>query len=145
MPAGDKQAATLRALLTKEFDRNKELVQELSDAELHDYLHLVGTALVEIADTTFGTGDDATAAVVEWVGKIRSESELAAEAFDPVLCEEVLLFALGKTEGEELTARQIRDTELLLLPLLVDDRGLDENGIDELIAAALALLTDDQN
>lgn len=138
MPEGEKQVTTLRALLNKDFDRYKELLQSLDKAESRDFLRLTSTAFLEIADRKFGSGD-VTAAVVEWVAKIRSESELAAKAFDPVLSEQVLLFVLGKSEGENLSARQIRDAELLLLPMLADDLNLDSAGIDELLSAARSL------
>lgn len=138
MPEGEKQVTTLRALLNRDFDRYKELLQSLDKAESRDFVRLTSTAFLEMADRKFGSGD-VTAAVVEWVAKIRSESELAAKAFDPVLSEQVLLFVLGKSEGENLSARQIRDAELLLLPMLADDLNLDSAGIDELLRAARSL------
>lgn len=138
MPEGEKQVTTLRALLNKDFDRYKVLLQSLDKSESRDFLRLTSTAFLELADRKFGTGD-VTAAVVEWVAKIRSESELAAKAFDPVLSEQVLLFVLGQSESENLSARQIRDAELLLLPMLADDLNLDSAGIDELLSAARSL------
>lgn len=138
MPEDEKPVTTLRALLNKDFDRYKELLQSLDRAESRDFLRLTSTAFLEIADRKFGSGN-AAAAVVEWVAKIRSESEVAAKAFDPVLSEQVLLFVLGKSEGQNLSGGQIRDAELLLLPMLVDDQGLDSAGVDELLSAARSL------
>lgn len=138
MLEAEKQVTTLRTLLNKDFARYKELLQSLDKAESRDFMRLTSIAFLEMAARKFGSGD-VTAAVVEWVAKIRSESELAAKAFDPVLSEQVLLFVLGKSEGENLSARQIRDAELLLLPMLADDLNLDSAGIDELLDAARSL------
>lgn len=138
MLEAEKQVTTLRTLLNKDFARYKELLQSLDKAESRDFMRLTSIGFLEMAARKFGSGD-VTAAVVEWVAKIRSESELAAKAFDPVLSEQVLLFVLGKSEGENLSARQIRDAELLLLPMLADDLNLDSAGIDELLDAARSL------
>ena len=146
MPAGDKQAATLRALLTGKFDLHKEMLRDIvTDDEKRGYLDLVMAAFIKMVGITFDNEDDVTAAVVEWVGKIRSESDFAAEAFDPVLCEKVILFMLDKTEGEGLTGRQLRDTELLLLPALVHDQGLNEDEIEQLLSTSLKLANDDRD
>lgn len=138
MPEDEKQVTTLRALLNKDFARYKQLLQSLNKAESRGFLRLTSTAFLEIADRKFGSGD-VTAAVVEWVAKIRSESEVAAKTFDPALSEQVLLFVLGKSDGDNLSGVQIRDAELLLLPMLVDDQGLDTAGVDELLSAARSL------
>lgn len=139
MPEGDKQVTTLRALLTGDFDQYKQLVQSLDIAESRDFLRLVSAAFLEIADRKFGT-DGAETAVVEWIGKIRSESATAAQAFDPVISEQVILFALGKSEAKDLSGKQLRDAELLLLPALADDQGLDSAGVDDLLGTARKLL-----
>ncbi|MBO0803007.1 MAG: hypothetical protein J2P25_08030 [Nocardiopsaceae bacterium] len=138
MSTGDKQVAALRALLTGDFDRHKHMIELLDKDEDRGYLALVSAAFIEIADRTFGSADG-NAAVVEWVGKIRSQSTDAADGFDPVLSEQVILYALGKTEAEDLNSQQILEAELLLLPALVHDQGLDEAGIDEFLSAARAL------
>ena len=143
MPAGDKQTATLRALLTGKFDLYKEMLGDLvTDDDKRGYLDLVAGAFVKMARLTFDKEDDVTAAVVEWVGKIRSRNEASAENFDPVICEEVLLFGLGKSEAKGLRGRQIRDVELLLLPALVHDAGLSEAEIDQLLSTARKLAND---
>ena len=139
MPEVDKSATVLRALLNKDFDQYKQLIQSLDRDEGRDFLRLVSTALLKMSDRKFGSGD-VTTAVVEWVAKIRSESDVAAKAFDPVLSEQVLLFVLGKEDRQDLSGRQIRDAELLLLPALVDDQGLDSAEIDELLVSARALI-----
>lgn len=138
MQEDEKPLTTLRALLNQEFGPYQELLKSLSKAETRDFLRLTSMAFLELADRKFGPGDVAPA-VVEWVGKIRSESDVAAKTFDPVLSEQVLLFVLGKSEGENLSGAQIRDAELLLLPMLVDDQGLGRAGVDELLTAARSL------
>lgn len=139
MTESDKSAVALRMLLTGDFDRYKQLLGSLDRDESRDFLRLVSTAFLEMADRKFGAGD-VTGAVVEWVAKIRSESDVAAKTFDPVISEKLLLFVLGKSDGEDLSGRQIRDAELLLLPMFVDDQGLDGAGIYELLISARALI-----
>lgn len=142
MPAGEEQAAALRALLTGKFDLYRTLARYLSDDEMRHYLYLVMAAFMTMADMAFGDRDDVTASVAGWVGRIRSWSEFSAEAFDPGLCEEVLLFTLDKSEGENLTGRQIRDTALRLLPALVHDQELSSAEIEQLLATSVKLAND---
>lgn len=143
MPADDKPTAALRALLTGELDRHKEIIRTLDNAETHAYLDLVAASFVGIADMTFGTERDAAAAVAEWVGKARSESRFPAEAFNPVISEQVILVALGKDEGDDLSARQLQDGQLLLLPALVHDQDLAADDIEDFLSASWSLLIDD--
>jgi hypothetical protein len=135
MAAGKKPEAALRALLTGDFEIYKQLLRSLDAAEARDFMGLVSAAFLKSVDWQFGSADLPTA-VVEWVGKIRSESAVGARAFDPVVSEQVILVALDLSEGSDLTAKQLRDAQLLLLPVLVDDQHLDSAAIDELLAAA---------
>jgi hypothetical protein len=135
MTAGEKPEAALRALLTGEFETYKRLLRSLDAAEGREFMGLVSAAFLKSADRQFGSAE-LPSAVVEWVGKIRSESPVGAQAFDPVVSEQVILVALGLSEGAELTGKQLRDGQLLLLPVLVDDQQLDSAEIEELLAAA---------
>lgn len=142
MPADDKSAAALRALLAGESERHKELIRELDSAESNDFLDLVAAAFVGITDITFGEENDAAAAVAEWIARIGSESEFPAGAFNPVIAEQVLLMVLGKTDADDLSPRQLQDAQFLLLPVLVHDQGLAGDDIDDFLEAARSLLDD---
>lgn len=135
MAVDERPEATLRALLTGDFEIYKQLLRSLDATGGRDFMGLVSAAFLKSVDRQFGSAD-LPAAVVEWVGKIRSESTVAAQAFNPVVSEQVILVALGLNEGSNLTGKQLRDSQLLLLPMLVDDQQLDSAGIDELLAAA---------
>jgi hypothetical protein len=138
MSAGEKQMTALRALLTGDFEGYKQMIRSLGTEESRDFLALVAAAFLEAVDRRFGTAD-LPGAVAEWVGAIRSESATAAQAIDPVTAEQVILLTLGLTQASELSGKQIRDAQLLLLPALVDEQHLDSTGIDELLAAARKL------
>lgn len=142
MPADDKSAAALRALLAGESERHKELIRELDSAESNDFLDLVAAAFVGITDITFGEEADAAASVTTWVARIGSESEFPDGAFNPVIAEQVLLMVLGKADADDLSPRQLQDAQFLLLPVLVHDAGLADGDIDDFLEAARSLLDD---
>jgi hypothetical protein len=138
MSADEKQVATLRALLTGNFEEYKQMIRSLGTEESRDFMTLVSAAFLETVDRRFGSAD-LPDAVVEWVGGIRSESATAAQEIDPIAAEQVILLTLGMTQAAELSGKQIRDAQLLLLPALVDDQHLDSARIDELLATARKL------
>jgi len=49
------------------------------------------------------------------------------------------LTVLGQGSVSDVSARQIRQAQNLLLPLLVDDEHLDDAGIDAILASARKL------
>lgn len=138
MTENDKPLAALRAMLNRDSDTYKQVMDSLNSAEDKDFLLLLSAAFLETVGRVFGSSD-LPAAVIEWVGKIRAWSDVSAQAIDPSISEQVILFALGHDDGSKLSGRQVRDTQLLLLPLLVHDQQLDDPAIDELLAAARAL------
>ena len=100
MPAGDKQTATLRALLTGKFDLYKEMLGDLvTDDDKRGYLDLVAGAFVKMARLTFDKEDDVTAAVVEWMG---TQGRAAIQEYLPR--ELVARRALGEISSEQMMA-----------------------------------------
>jgi hypothetical protein len=138
MQVGDDQVAALRALLNKDFDEHKRLTRLLDDDGMRDYMALVTAAFLEAVDRRFENAS-IPSAVVEYVGQVRSRNPKAAEAVDPVIAERVLLKALGQGSLSDLSGRDIRRAQNLLLPILVDDEHLDDAGIDAILAAARKL------
>lgn len=144
MRTGDGPADALRALLTGKFDLYKVIIRGLGDNKMRDYLWLVTCAFIKMAEVAFGDRPDVPASVAGWVARTRSHYDFSDGDLDEALCREVLLFALEESEGQDLTGRQIRDTELLLLPALVHDQALTSGEIEQLVAVAVKLANDDQ-
>jgi hypothetical protein len=138
MPVGDGQVAALRALLTGNFEEHTRLTRLLDDDGMRDYVTLVSAAFLDAVDRRFANAD-LPAAVIEYVGEVRSRNAAAAEAIDPVIAERVILTVLGQGSLSDVSARQIRQAQNLLLPLLVDDEHLDDAGIDAILASARKL------
>lgn len=138
MTEGDKPLAALKAMLLGDGESYKQAISSLSHAEGEDFLVLLSAAFLEMSDRTFGP-EPTPAAVVEWVGEIRSRSETSAQVIDPAVAEKVILFALGLDGGNELSGNQVSDTQLLLLPILAHEQHLDGAAIDELLSAAREL------
>jgi hypothetical protein len=136
--AFEKQASALRLMLTAERDEYLSTVRAFDTGETRDFLVLLAAAFLELADRTFA-GADLPGAVVEWVGALRAESDAAARLVDPVRAEQAILLALGLSESEQLSAREVRDTQLLLLPILAEGQHLGPDEIDQLLAAARVL------
>lgn len=138
MSVGEGQVAALRALLTGDFEEHSRLTQQLDNNGMHDYMTLVSAAFVDAVDRRFG-GEDLPAAVIGYVGQVRSLNEHAAETIDPDIAERVILAALGHGSISDVNGRQIRHTQNLLLPLLVRDEQRDDAGIDTILASAREL------
>jgi hypothetical protein len=136
--AFEKQASALRLMLMGERDAYFSAVRAFDTDETRDFLVLLAAAFLELADRTFA-GADLPGAVVEWVGALRAESEAAARNVDPVKAEQAILMALGLSEAEQVSAREVRDAQLLLLPILADGQHLGPDEIDKLLTAARVL------
>jgi hypothetical protein len=137
-PGSEKQLTALRHMLTGNGADYMSVVRSLDHDEPRDFLILVSAAFIEAVDHRFASAELPTA-VIEWVGALRSASQTAAREVDPATAEQVILLTLGYIEETALSDKQIRDGELLLLPLLVAERHLDSAGIDDFLAAARKL------
>jgi hypothetical protein len=138
MSVGDSQVAALRALLIGNFAEHTRLTRLLDDDGMRDYVMLVSAAFLDAVDRRFA-GADLPASVTDFVGQVRSRNDTAADSIDPVIAERVILRALGQGSLSDVSGRQIRQAQNLLLPLLVHDERLDNAGIDEILASARAL------
>jgi hypothetical protein len=136
--AFEKQASALRLMLTGQRDEYLSMVRAFDADETRDFLVLLAGAFLELVDREFA-GADLPSAVVEWVGALRAESDAAARLVDPVRAEQAILLALGLSEADQLSAKEVRDTQLLLLPILADGQHLGSDEIDQLLAAARVL------
>lgn len=141
MQVTDDQIAALRAQLTGDYDEHRRLLGVLNSAgELRGYTAVVTAAFIEAVDRKF-TGPAANdAAIISFVGQIRSRFTGADEEIDPSAAERVIQKARGQGSISDIDATTIRKTEALLLPLMVADLGLDSAGVDRLLADARKLI-----
>jgi len=147
MPITDQQAAVLRALLAGSTAEHLRLHQQLDTrADQMPYAVLVSNAFIEAADRRFGDspGPDE---ITEYVADIRSRSGNLQDGLDPAVAERVLLTAVADGNVDDLSAREVRNTQIILLAALAADASLSEPELDigplteQAIIAARALLS----
>lgn len=141
MPATDEQIAALHAQLSGSHDEHRRIIAELdSRGALAGYTAVVTAAFIEAVDRRFGPHGVDDAAVIEFVGEVRSRFPGADEEIDPLAAERVVRKALGRGSISDLDGATIRRIEALLLPVLVADEHLDDQGLNQFLAAARKLL-----
>jgi hypothetical protein len=139
MPVNDKHVKALRAQLAGNHEEHRRLLRQIDAAGgMHDYMSLVGAALLAAVDRRFANAS-LPAAVVEWVADVRSRSPEASAAIDPAAAERVILKTLGQGDISDLSGGDIRHTMRLLLPLLIADEQFDDSALDTFLAAARKL------
>jgi hypothetical protein len=141
MPVTDDQLAALRAQLAGNHEEHKRLIGSLNaENGLTGYTALVTAGFIEAVDRRFAPAAEDEAAVVEFIGDVRSRFEGADEEIDPLAAERIILKALGKGSISDLSGATIRHIERLLLAILVADEGLDDEGLDRFLAEARKLI-----
>jgi hypothetical protein len=141
MPVSDDQLAALRAQLAGNHEEHKRLIGSLNaENGLDGYTALVTAAFVEAVDRRFGLGALDEAAVIEFIGDVRSRFKGADEKIDPLAAERIILKARGRGSISDLSGATIRHIERLLLAILVADEGLDDVGLDRFLAEARKLI-----
>ncbi|MEU6036393.1 hypothetical protein ABZ801_13370 [Actinomadura sp. NPDC047616] len=139
MTVTDDQIATLRALLSgnfEEYDRLSVQIEEVDDSR--SYTALVAAAFFKAAYQRFvkaGSIDD----VVEYVGDVRSRFAGVADQLDPRTAERVILATVADENIDDLDGRTIMATEFLLLAALVADRNFDEVELNDFLSEARKL------
>jgi hypothetical protein len=133
MPVTDQQYATLRALLTGDFDLHRNLRSQLTqDADSESYSALIAAAFFLAADKRFAR-HHTTADIVEFVASARSTSEDAAKGIDPLLAERMIRGVFEDESVDGVSGQIIVENQVLLLAALVSEARLDENGVDQLL------------
>lgn len=139
MPVTDDQVATLRALLSDDRDRYRELFSGLDRAEAKKgYTALVTAAFAEAVERRFGTSYRG-ADIVEFVASVRSRSDQVAAALDPDVAERVIRVVLEDALVDDLSRNAITGAQPLLLIGLIIDAQLDGEGLDQFLAEARKL------
>lgn len=136
MPVTDDQVATLRALLSDDMDRYRQLFSGLDRAEAKKgYSALVTAGFVEAVERRFGTSYQA-ANIVEFVAEVRARSDQVAAELDPDVAERVIRVVLEDAPVDDLSRNAITGAQLLLLIGLVADAQLDSQELEQFLAGA---------
>lgn len=139
MPVTDDQVAMLRALLSDDTDRYRQLLDGLDRAEVNKgYPALVTAAFGIAVERRFGTSCQ-PADIVAFVADVRARSDRLASRLDPDVSERVIQAVLGDGTVRSLDKEAVTSAKLLLLGGLIADAHLDDTGLDEFLAAARKL------
>ena len=139
MPVTDDQMATLRALLSDDMDRYRQLFSGLDRAEAKKgYSALVTAGFAEAVERRFGTSYRG-ADIVEFVASVRARSDQVAAELDPDVAERVIRVVLEDAPVDDLSRNAITGAQLLLLIGLIADAQLDSEGLDQFLAEARKL------
>jgi len=139
MPVTDGQVAALRALLSDDIDRHRQLFAGLDRAEAKkSYPALVTAAFGIAVDRRFGTSYQ-PADIVTFVADVRARSDRLARELDPDVAERVIYAVLGHGTVRGLDKQMVTRAKLVLLADLIAEARLDDAGLDEFLAAARKL------
>ena|SRR5579862_2622049 len=139
MPVTDDQVAALRALLSDDMDRHRQIYAGLDRAETKKgYPALVTAAFIVAVERRFGTTSE-LADIVAFVADVRSRSDRLASRLDPDISERVIQAVLGDGTVRGLDKESVTGAKLLLLGGLIADARLDDAGLDEFLATARKL------
>jgi len=136
MAVTDDQVATLRALLSGDFQTFDRLsAQREDDGASRSYAALVAAAFFEAAYRRFvkeGSMDE----VVEYVADVRRRFAEVADQLDPCAAERVILAAIDDENIDDLDGEVIIAAEYILLAALIADRDLDEAELEDFLDQA---------
>ena len=139
MPVTDDQVATLRALLSDDMDRYRQLFSGLDRAEAKKgYSALVTAGFAEAVERRFGTSYQG-AGIAGFVASVRARSDQVAAELDPDVAERVIRVVLEDAPAGDLSRNAITGAQLLLLIGLIADAQLDSGGLDQFLAGARKL------
>jgi hypothetical protein len=139
MPVTDDQVATLRALLSDDMDRYRQLFSGLDRTEAKKgYSALVTAGFVEAVERRFGPSYQG-ADIVEFVASVRARSDQVAAELDPDVAERVIRVVLEDAPVDDLSRNAITGAQLLLLIGLIADAQLDGQELDQFLAGARKL------
>jgi len=139
MPVTDDQVAALRAYLSDDMDRYRQLFAGLDrEAARSGYATLLAAAFFEAVDRRFAE-DGTTADVIEFVADVRTRSQALGEVIDPHAAERLIGAALTDEDIDDLDAKAKGRLFAVLLAGLIADEQLSKDGLDEFLAEARKL------
>lgn len=139
MAVTDQQAAMLRAYVTGDSATHSRLRDQLDPADGGaGYGALFGAAFCVAVERRFPP-DGNPAAIIEFVGDVRSRSESLASKVYPATAEQLIraVYTGEQISGVDRETRIL--TQYLLMGALVADEHLDDSGLDDFIAQARKL------
>jgi hypothetical protein len=136
MPVTNDQVATLRALLSDDLDRYRQLLARLDQADARDgYAVLLAAAFSAAAARRF-CRPYAQADIIAFVSAVRARSEHIAESLDPDVAQRMLIAVLGGASSQGLSGEARASTSQILLAELIADEHLDHAGLAAVLADA---------
>jgi hypothetical protein len=134
MPVTDLQVATLRALLTRDYEENRRLMSQLGDEGLRKgYFPLLTGAFIEAVLHKFRgkkRGD-----IITWTAEIRAQRETDGP-LDPNVAERLILWVFDKATIDDLDFNTEFGHQAMLLASLVEEQELNDAGLDAFLAKA---------
>lgn len=132
----DDHVKALRAMLAGEMEEYDEIADRIMATESPRYFNVILASAFTIAvHRRFGKGYTLPD-IIQFVADQRTQFDEAADIFDPLVAEHLLLSVLTGEPVDEVDEVAKAEAEVGLLVGLVDDQDLDEAGINEFVDEA---------
>jgi hypothetical protein len=139
MAVTDEQEAALRAYLAGDFETHARLRDQLDrDAAATGYSALISAAFCVAVLRRFAK-DHSAAAVIEFVGAVRSQSEGLSDKVDPRAAERLIQSVFTYKKVADVSQEIRLGTQFLLVAALIVDEHLDGPGLDEFMTESRKL------
>ena len=131
MAVTDQQAATLRAYLAGDFATHARLRDQLDrEAAATGYSALISAAFCVAVLQRFAK-DHSAAAVIEFIGAVRSRSEGLSDKIEPRVAERLIQSVFTYKKVADVSQETRFRLQFLLVAALVVDEHMDDAGLDE--------------
>lgn len=139
MAVTDEQAASLRAYLAGDFVTHANLRDRLDrEAAATGYAALISAAFCVAVLRRFAK-DHSAAAVIEFIGAVRSKSEGLSDKIDPRTAERLIQSVFTYEKVSDVSQETRFRLQFLLVAALVVDENLDDAGLDEFMVESRKL------
>lgn len=131
----DEQVAALRAYLTDDQDEYERLIERVEQAgNLRGYSALFGSAFFDAVNRRFAP-TWTIADIIRFVANVRAKYIEDPDQLDPQHAERLIRTALGDGSIDDLDD-EVRSTQIILLPALIDEERPDRVALDGLLTQA---------
>jgi hypothetical protein len=138
MPVTDAEVATLRALLTGDFELHQRMRDQLDDSSWPGYLALIEAGSFLAIRRRFGT-NASMQDTVALVASTRSHSEKAADSLDPHHAERLIHAVLGNGNIDDFDDKTRFATEIGVLIAVIADMRPTDADLEQFLANARKL------
>lgn len=135
MHVTSEHVSTLRAYLQHDVPLFQQRRQQIDPSTRLGFSALLSCAFVEAVERHFAE-DNGNAAIVEYVGDVRSRYNGFDELLDPTTTERVIAGVFTKDFLSDIDQKAQAETEFTLLWALIEDARLDEAGLDRYLEDA---------